>query len=430
MQKLSKSNRHLFLLVTYAIVLYVGLQNLSIVRKLLGWMFAIVEPIVYGLSIAFVINLIMNIFRRKLFYRLAKSKDKWKRNLVTPLCVTMTILVVGAIIAAIVFLIIPQVTTAINLLIEKMPSSSDQLYDVIHAKLIAWNAPQFILDEVESFNMDWSKFLSLSVNFFDGKFDTIVGTAFNATASVISTFTNLLLGFIIAIYILAKKQRVLYVCRKLTELAIPEKYHEQTFRIFHLTNKSFASFLTGQITEAIIIGSLCTVGLTIFQFPYAAAIGILTGLTALIPIIGAWIGGGIGLLLVWVDSPEKAFWFVVFIVVLQQLEGQFIYPKVVGDSLGLPGLLVLVAVILGGSFSGIVGIILAVPLAAIIYTLLKESIDKMPNKDEGTDESSSDTDKPSPVEEHTTPSVQRIIEKKAAPPPKPQPPRKKRTRKH
>ena len=209
--------------------------------------------------------------------------------------------------------------------------------------------------------------------------ETVLGKAFSATSSVVSVVANLLLGLIIAIYLLAQKERVLYVCHKFIQLITPKRYCERVFRVLHLANTSFANFLTGQFIEAIIIGSLCAIGLAIFQFPYAATIGILTGMTALLPIIGAWIGGGIGALLIFVEAPERVIWFLIFIFALQQIEGQFIYPKVVGNSIGLPGLLVLIAVILGGGFGGIFGIIFTVPVFAILYQLLKEAIDNMPD---------------------------------------------------
>ena len=386
MHKFSKSGKHSFLLITYGIVLFVALQNLGAVKNLLVWIFTVIQPVAYGLGFAFVINLIMNIFRRKLFYRMEQSEKQWVRKMVSPLCVFSTLIVLAAVVAAVVLLIIPQVTSAINVLIDKMPDSSEQLHNLINEKLAAYHAPQSLIDQVNNLNMSWNAFLDFIMKILDGKFESIVGTAMDATASVISGVSNVVLGLIIAIYILAKKDRFIYVLRQLVILIVPQKYQSQTFKILHLTNKSFANFLTGQLAEAFINASLCTIGLTIFRFPYAGAIGILTGITALIPIFGAWIGGGIGLLLVWVDAPDRAIWFLVFIVIMQQLDGQLLYPKIVGDSLGLPGVIVLIAVILGGSFSGIVGILFAVPLAAILYTLLKEMIDKMPNKEPDPDE--------------------------------------------
>ena len=372
----------MFLLVTYGILLYMGLQHFSAIKSVFVWIFAILEPVAYGICIAFVINLFLNLFQRKIFCSMAKSEHAWERKLNPILSAICTGLVAMILLALIIFMIIPQFTTAVNTLIEKMPSSQDQLLSMVEAQLTAWNAPAFIMEKIREFDMDWDTTLAFLGNLLDGKVESVLGTAFSATRSVLSTATNLVLGLIIAIYLLSAKKRVLYVGHKIIQLLTPKRYHERIFRVLHLANSSFASFLTGQFVEAVIIGSLCALGLYIFRFPYAATIGILTGITALLPIIGAWIGGGIGALLIWVEAPDRVIWFLVFILALQQLEGQFIYPRVVGNSIGLPGLLVLIAVILGGGLGGIFGIIFTVPVFAIIYQLLKEAIDHMPEDDE------------------------------------------------
>ena len=368
-----------FMLVTYGILLYLGLTNFSTIKKAFVWLFAIIRPVAYGICIAFVINLVMDLFRYKIFRNMSSSKHPFERRLAPVLSAFCTVLIFIILLAMIIFLIIPQVTTAVNMLIEKVPRSQDQLWEIAETQLIAWHTPEFIMQKLREFDIDWDTAYTYITNFLDGKIEitTVLGTAFSATASVLSTMTNLLLGLIIAIYLLAQKERVLYVFHKFIQLISPKRYHDRIVRILHLANTSFANFLTGQIVEAVIIGSLCTIGLYIFRFPYAATIGILTGITALLPIIGAWIGGGIGALLILVEAPERVIWFLVFILALQQIEGQFIYPRVVGNSIGLPGLLVLVAVILGGGFGGIMGIIFAVPLFAILYQLLKEAIDSM-----------------------------------------------------
>lgn len=388
----------MFLLVTYGILLYMGLQNFSSIKKLFVWFFAILEPVAYGICIAFVINLFLMLFQKKIFRSMANSEHAWERKLNPVLSAVCTGLVAMILLALIIFMIIPQFTTAVNTLIEKMPSSQEQLLSIVEAQLTAWNAPSFIMEKIREFDMDWDTTVTFLANLLDGKFESVLGTAFSATRSVLSTATNLVLGLIIAIYLLSAKSRVLYIGHKMIELLTPQRYHDRIFRILHLANSSFASFLTGQFVEAIIIGSLCTIGLYIFRFPYAATIGILTGITALLPIIGAWIGGGIGALLIWVEAPDRVIWFLVFILALQQLEGQFIYPRVVGNSIGLPGLLVLIAVILGGGFGGIFGIIFTVPFFAILYQLLKEAIDNMPKSDTPEDEKEdAPPDEPLPV---------------------------------
>ena len=403
--------KSMFFLVTYGILLYMGLQHFASLKKIFVWIFAILEPVAYGICIAFVINLFLNLFQKKIFRSMANSEHAWERKLNPILSAICTGLVALILLALIIFMIIPQFTTAVNTLIEKMPSSQDQLLKIVEAQLTAWNAPAFIMKKIREFDMDWDTTITFLGNLLDGKFESVLGTAFSATRTVLSTATNLLLGLIIAIYLLSAKSRVLYLTHKVIQLISPKRYHERIFRVLHLANTSFANFLTGQFIEAIIIGSLCTLGLYIFRFPYAATIGILTGITALLPIIGAWIGGGIGALLIWVEAPERVIWFLVFILALQQLEGQFIYPRVVGNSIGLPGLLVLIAVILGGGFGGIFGIIFTVPVFAIIYQLLKEAIDNMPENDE---------DEKAPELQSEPPAPLSIIEPEPIPVPEPQ----------
>lgn len=398
-QKPVFSKKQMYLLVTYAIFLFMILQHFDVVKKVFFWLMAMLEPVFFGIVIAFILNLLSGIFKRKLFKQLATSDDKRKRTLCTILCALCTVLCVVTIVLLFVFMIIPQLTTAVNTLIERIPSAAVQLKPTLMKKLSEWRIPESVIAKVETFEFDWNKITNWLIAFMDGKLETVLGNAMNATTSVLSSFTNFIIGIIIAIYILAKKERVKAYIEYLPKLIFPKRYHSSAARILHLANVSCANFLTGQFIEAIIIGVLCTIGLTICQFPFATTIGVLTGITALIPIIGAWIGGSIGVLLIWVDSPEKVIWFIVFILVLQLLEGQLIYPKVVGDSLGLPGLVVLIAVLLGTSFGGITGIFIAVPLSAILFTLLKEAVDRIQTREEETKktESAAPIAQPSPA---------------------------------
>ena len=369
-------------LITYGILLYLGLQNFSAIKSVFSWAYAIMQPISYGVCIAFIINLFLRFFRERVFVGMANSHRPWERKLCPVISAVCTGLVAMILLALIIFMIIPQLTTAVNTLIEKLPSSLEQIYDFVKAKLTAWNAPAFLIEKLDDFHVDWDTLYDWINKFADGKVGTFLGSAFSVTTSVLSTATNFVLGLIIAIYLLAQKDRVMYVLHKVVKLISPARYYDRITRILHLANRSFASFLTGQFIEAIVIGTLCTIGLYICRFPFAATIGILTGITTLLPIVGAWIGGAIGALLIATAEPDKVIWFIVFIFVLQQLDGQFIYPKIVGDSIGLPGLLVLIAVIVGAGFGGIIGIIITVPVFAILYQLLKDAIDSMPPEPE------------------------------------------------
>ena len=395
--------RSLFFLITYGILLYMSLQHFSVIRNIFSYLFTIFKPVVIGICIAFIINLFINLFQTKVFFRFRRSKKPWVQKLCPAFSIFSTALLGCAILAAVIYLMIPQVTEAVNILIEKMPGSIEQLIDVIDAKLIAMNAPAFISEKLHELDMDWDSAVTFISNLLDGKVTTVLGTAVSATRSMLSGITNFILGFIIAIYILLNKKRVVFLVHKTVELIVPDQYEPQVFRVLRLTRTAFANFLTGQMLEAIVIGTLCTLGLLIFGFPYAVTIGILTGITTLLPIVGAWIGGAVGLLLIWVDSPDKALWFLLFILALQQIDGQFIYPKIVGDSIGLPGLLVLIAVIVGGGLAGIMGIILAVPIFAIGYALLKDAIDNMPPKAADTPE----TEKPVPAESESQASEEK-----------------------
>jgi len=428
-----RKNRMPFLLVTYGILLYMALQNFTSVKNVILWFIAIFEPVAYGVCIAFVINLFMNIFRYRVFRVMGNSERKWEQKLCPVLSGICTALVFLIIVTMIIFIIIPQIYAAVNTLIEKMPSSQEQLMSLIEQKLTAFHAPEFIIKKVHNYDLNWNTALKWISDLMDGNVKTVLGTAFNATASVLSTATNLILGLIIAIYLLVQKRRVIYVWHKILELFVPKQYLPQTRRILQLTKTSFSNFLTGQFIEATILGTLCGVGLAIFRFPFAATIGILVGITALLPIIGAWVGGGAGALLVWVEAPEKAIWFIVFIFVLQQFDNQLIYPKVVGDTIGLPGLLVLIAVIVGGGLGGVIGIIVAVPIFAIVYSLLKDAIDRMPSDEEKAEKS--DPEHPETEPDNGIPIAAAISEsftsdrlpvKKAVPQPKRKRGRKKR----
>ena len=425
-----------YMLVTYGILLYMALQHFSSVKSVFAWFFSILRPVAYGICIAFVINLFLNLFRNKVFSGMSASTRKWEQKAAPILSAVCTALVAAIILAMVVILIIPQIMTAVNTLVEKMPNSQGQLYALVYGKFAAWHAPDFLLKKLKEFNgtINWETALKFISNMLDGKAETVLGKAFNATTSVVSTAGSLLLGLILALYLLAQKTRVLHVTHKVIQLFTPQRYQEQVFRILRLANDSFASYLTGQFCEAVIIGTLCTIGLYIFGFPYAATIGVLTGITALIPIIGAWIGGGFGALLIWVEAPERTIWFLVFILVLQQLEGKLIYPKVVGNSVGLPGLLVLIAVIVGAGLGGITGIIFAVPIFAILYQLLKDAINKLPDDTETA--AAEPEPEPACTEETAVlpeePAVPEPITVPATPPASParQQPRRKRRKRH
>ena len=203
-----------------------------------------------------------------------------------------------------------------------------------------------------------------------------MNVAVTAVTSIFSVVANIVLGLIFALYLLLDKNRLVRQIKKVSGKYIPSKIHSKVSHVLEVVNDSFRRFIVGQCTEAVILGTLCTIGMMILKLPYAAMIGALIAFTALIPIVGAFIGAGVGAFLILMESPMKALIFLIFIIVLQQLEGNLIYPKVVGSSIGLPGIWVLAAVTVGGGVMGIWGMLIGVPVAAAVYRLVREAVNK------------------------------------------------------
>ena len=209
-------------------------------------------------------------------------------------------------------------------------------------------------------------------NFIKNNLNGFLKSASVIGGSVVSVVANIFLSLFIAIYLLTGKEMIINQCRRLAGALFSDKIYNRISRVMSLSNKAFANFISGQFIEAIILGVLCFLGMLIFRFPYPAVVGVLVGVSALIPILGAWIGGGLSAILILINNPIKALWFLVFLIVLQQLEGNFIYPRVVGRQVGLPGVWVLMAVIIGNGVYGALGALMAVPIASVVYTLLSD----------------------------------------------------------
>ena len=227
---------------------------------------------------------------------------------------------------------------------------------------------------------DWQSKLADMAETIATGVGTTVGAAFSALSSVFSTVANIIITIIISIYVLIERDRLLRQLKKIGSHYLPERIYNKASHILSVLNDSFHKFIVGQCLEAVILGVLCTIGMYLLRIPYAPMIGALMGFTALIPIFGGLIGAGVGAFLILMDSPIKALIFIVFVIILQQIEGNLIYPKVVGNSTGLPGLWVLAAVTVGGSVSGILGMLIAVPIAATIYKLVRDDINNKNKK--------------------------------------------------
>ena len=292
-------------------------------------------------------------------------------KLARPVCLILSTLLVLGILFAVVFMMLPSLRESGNEFVRNLPSYAEKLgqwwagavqFAAKHGVIL----PEYALDT----DLLMEKITTLLHNEGSG----IITVTLGAAGSVLSSLVNVMLALVFALYLLAKKEVVSAHLKNLVMLVLPQKNAQRVLHIVTLTKQTFTNFVTGQLTEAVIIGVLCFLGMLILGIPYAGAVSAFVAATALIPVFGAWIGGGLGTFLILLADPVKAVWFVVFLLILQQVEGNLIYPRVVGKSVGLPGLLVLMAVTLGGEALGILGMLFSVPVCAVLYSLYLEFI--------------------------------------------------------
>lgn len=332
------------------------------------------SPLLVGCAAAFILNIPMCFYERHWF---PGSKRKAVIKTRRILCLLFAMLTLLVIISLVVALVIPQLWDAVELLLNMIPTAMQ--------KLTLWVEELHILPE-DMFAMlegiDWKSQISKILNAVTSGVGSVVDIAFRIIGNVFSGVVNFLLAVIFAVYLLLGKEKIAAQCCRVMNRYLKPKAKEKILYVLRTFNDCIHKYIVGQCTEAVILGLLCTIGMLIFDFPYATMIGALIAFTALIPIAGAYIGAGIGAFMIMTVSPMKAVLFIVYIIVLQQLEGNIIYPRVVGSSIGLPGIWVLAAVTIGGGVMGIPGMLLGVPLAAALYRLLRDDVNKgKPNRE-------------------------------------------------
>lgn len=362
--------RNVFIGVISCIVLYWVLHETERVRSVLGFIKGVISPFVLGASLAFILNVPMRAIEKFL----GKIKKFGLRRL---LAVLLTFIAVLLVLALVFLLLIPQVVDTVRSLIPKLETFIDSVEEGIKSFLS--NNPQ-VMDWVVS-NTDLEKidlaglvqkFLAMAGN----SVSTIVISAFSAIGIVTDAFMNTFIAVVFTIYCLFQKETLARQGRKLLYAFLPEKFCDGAIRILRLTNATFSNFLSGQCIEVCILGCLFAVSMAIFRMPYAPLVSVLVAVTAFIPVVGAWVGCVFGTFFIFVANPIQAVWFVVLFLVLQQIENNLIYPRVVGTSIGLSGMWVLVAVAIGGELMGVAGMFLMIPVASVIYTLLREVTNK------------------------------------------------------
>ena len=358
--------------VTVALV-YLAIHYWGPVSAALGVLLGAAWPLLLGAGIAYVVNILMRFYETHIF-------RKCNRPLFLKLrrggCMVAAYLTILVIVGLIVGLIVPELIRAVQLLLNETPALIDRLYgELMKNPEIAQYLPNAEANLGE-LGADWQQLLTGVLEWLGGGWNGLMNSVVATVSGVFSGAVTLVMGFMFSFYILYGKEKLGRQVRRLMRTYLKPAWCERTFYVLNVLDDSFHRYVVGQCTEAVILGTLCMLGMLIFGFPYATMIGALVGATALIPIAGAYIGAGVGAILILTVSPMEALLFLVFIVVLQQLEGNLIYPRVVGTQLGLPALWVLAAITVGGNVMGIGGMLLAVPLTTAIYRLVRENVRK------------------------------------------------------
>lgn len=349
-------------LILYTVLLIFGFIYIKEIFSILRYIIKIFMPFIIGIMIAFVLNVLMEVIENKWFEKL-----NWNKNTKRGISLTLSILIVIGFFIILLLLIIPNLQDTIVIFANNIPDYLSNLKELLLKLNVSDNVINDIMDTLSNLG-DSAKEYVLSNS---GK---VIETTFGIASNVLNAFVNVFIGIVFAIYFLVDKEKISRQFSNIMKAYLPSKSCKKIEDIAELSNRVFANFVSGQCLEAIIIGILCFFGMIILRLPYAGAISVLVGFTALIPVFGAFIGTIIGAFLIFMVNPLQSVIFVIFIIVLQQLEGNLIYPHVVGKSVGLPGIWVLVAVTIGASINGILGMLLSVPLASILYSILKTDV--------------------------------------------------------
>ena len=369
----SKTVKKILMIILLGSCIFTAVQNYDRLFSFIGSIISVTSPVITALCIAFVLNVLLTALETKAFKFMDKSKKSLVRKAKRPLCLVLTYLIALGLIVLLIAFIIPDIADTFIYLAERLPSFMTEARVWIEDVLEKFNLSQSLVPKIE---IDWTAVANAIKDYVIGYSETIFGSAVSFTTSFASGVYNTIFSIMISAYILACKERIGRFTVRLIDAFTPKKAAKTVYHISSTTYEYFSKFIGGQLTESVILGTLFYIGMTIFRFPNAAIISIFICVTSLVPIVGATVGVIVGFLLILITSPIKAFLFIVFFIVIQQIEGTFIYPRVVGKSVGLPGVIVVCAVLVGGNIGGILGALTSVPVSAVLFVLIKEAIAK------------------------------------------------------
>ena len=374
------------------IIVYLGLQHMNIVFQFLAWVMYIAMPFIVAICCSFFLNVPLKAIEKHLFRQKGDKPvnpilDKIRR----PIALTLSILLFLTVIIAFLIVIIPEIGNSLNSFILAVPTAANNINDTIKE----WaESNDYVLQVVKYFNPEYGEPIiqngkevgtnTIVINadaittalsgFLSNNAGGLVNYTMNMLSSIFNAAVNVFLGIVLSIYALLRKEKIASDVKKLVYALCPSRTADFLVEVGTLTNKSFYNTITGQMMECIILGSLTALGMTILGFPYAALVGVMVAILSWIPMFGVYIGAGIGALFLLTSDPMQAVWFIVFMICLQQIEGNLIYPRVVGNNVGLPPIIVISAIVLFSNFFGIIGLSVCVPITSVLYTLIRRLV--------------------------------------------------------
>lgn len=365
---INKRNRKIIAIIAAAIIL--SCLAIKYFPEVASFFIHIIDAcyaLILGCVIAYILNIVLKKYEKIYF---PESKNKIVKKSKRGVCITLSIFTVLAIIIIVIMLVIPEIYKCFELLSDAIPNAVDNIKAWINENIKS----DFILNKVNNFKFNWETLETALMGFFNVNPAQLLNSVISVTSSIVGTIADVIIAIVFAIYILYNKEKLSRQMIKITKAYGKQDKNKKFFSYLKIADKTFSSFIIGQCTEAVILGFLCFIGMLILRFPYAGVTGAVVGLTALIPIVGAFIGAIIGAFLIFTVSPVKAIMFIIFLILLQQCEEAFIYPRVVGKSIGLPGMWVLAGITVGGGLFGVVGMLIGVPIAATVYKILQKSV--------------------------------------------------------
>lgn len=366
-EKRKKLSKWLIGIATACILIFLGVQNMNVVAGAVSWVAGLIMPLILGCAFALILNVPMRFFESHLW---SKTKKPVLCKLRRPLAFLISLVLIIGILVGVIWLVIPELVDAVKVIAQGAIDLVNKLSAMSEVELAELPLGSVLL------NIDWDKLLDTLQTWLKNQSGTIVNTAFGTISSLVGGIFDFFISFVFAIYILFSKDKLKAQAKRLTRVWLPKNFGEWSIHAASVANQNFRNFISGQSLEAVILGVLCMIGMWIFGFPYAPMVGALVGVTALIPVVGGFIGAGVGAFMILTVDPIKAVFFLIYIIVLQQIEGNLIYPRVMGSRVNLPGMWILAAVTVGGGIAGPVGMLLSVPIASTIYVLVREATDK------------------------------------------------------